>query len=115
MDALETKQRIIQEMVPGKQVTLAHIIASPDEEVYESLGLDAYGAIGILTITPAEASIIAGDVARKAADVHIGFLDRFTGSLILYGDVASIETAVTSINDMLTTQLGFAPTVVTRA
>ena len=25
------KQRIIQEMVPGKQVTLAHIIPSPDQ------------------------------------------------------------------------------------
>ena len=27
----EGKLRIIQETVPGKQVTLAHIIASPDE------------------------------------------------------------------------------------
>ena len=26
---LENKQRIIQEFVPGKQVTLAHLIANP--------------------------------------------------------------------------------------
>lgn len=110
----DAKQRIIQEMVPGKQLTLAHIIPSPDFEVYESLGLEACGALGILTITPSEASIIAGDVARKTANVHIGFLDRFTGTLILYGDVASVETAVTSIIAELTHKLGFADTKITR-
>ena len=34
------KLRIIQESVPGKEVTLAHIIASPDEIIYHKLGLD---------------------------------------------------------------------------
>ena len=32
--------RIIQESVPGKQITMAHIIASPDEIIYKKLGLD---------------------------------------------------------------------------
>ena len=31
------KQRIIQEQVPGRQLTLAHIIANPDASLYESL------------------------------------------------------------------------------
>lgn len=112
---LDTKQRIIQEMVPGKQVTLAHIIAAPDLEVYQRLGLEPRGALGILTITPSEAAIIAGDVARKSAEVHLGFLDRFTGSVVLTGDVASIETAVQAINATLQNLLGFAPAIVTRA
>lgn len=30
---MEEKQRMIQEYVPGKQVTLAHIIASPDQTI----------------------------------------------------------------------------------
>ncbi|MGE9641818.1 propanediol utilization protein, partial [Escherichia coli] len=30
---------MIQEYVPGKQVTLAHIIASPNKEIYTKLGL----------------------------------------------------------------------------
>ena len=34
------KTRIIQELVPGKQITLAHIIANPDEILYKKLGLD---------------------------------------------------------------------------
>lgn len=74
------KQRIIQEMVPGKQVTLAHIIPSPDQEIYQSLGLNGSGALGILTITPSEAAIIAADIARKSSNVHIGF---WIGSLVL--------------------------------
>ena len=63
------KQRIIQEFVPGKQVTLAHIIANPNQDIYKKLGVigDHMGAIGIMTITPSEAAIIGADVASKAA------------------------------------------------
>lgn len=35
----ETKSRVIQEYVPGKQVTLAHVIANPNEDIYKKLGL----------------------------------------------------------------------------
>ena len=73
------KERIIQEFVPGKQVTLAH----PES-----------GAIGIMTLTPGETAMIAGDLAMKAADVHIGFLDRFSGALVIYGSVGAVEEAL---------------------
>ncbi|MEG2146783.1 MAG: propanediol utilization protein, partial [Lachnospiraceae bacterium] len=33
-------QRIVQELVPGKQISIAHIIANPDKILYEKLGLD---------------------------------------------------------------------------
>jgi ethanolamine utilization protein EutS len=46
------KTRTIQEYVPGKQVTLAHLIAHPVGDLYRKLGVDAGGAIGILTLTP---------------------------------------------------------------
>ena len=32
-------RRVIEESVPGKQVTIAHVIASPVPEVYECLGI----------------------------------------------------------------------------
>ena len=32
--------RIIEESVPGKQVTIAHVIASPMYDIYERLGID---------------------------------------------------------------------------
>ena len=73
----EKKQRIVQELVPGKQITLAHIIASPDGELYEKLGLDPRvelnrAAIGIMTVTPAETAIIMADIAIKSAGVSLG-------------------------------------------
>ena len=33
-------ERIVQELVPGKEITIAHLIASPDITLYEKLGLD---------------------------------------------------------------------------
>jgi len=52
------KQRIIQEFVPGKQVTLAHVVANPDARLYPKIGLPpGGGAIGVMTITPSEATV----------------------------------------------------------
>jgi ethanolamine utilization protein EutS len=107
-------QRVIEESVPGKQVTIAHVIASPMPDIYERLGIDDKGAIGILTITPYEAAIIAADVATKTADVEIGFLDRFTGSVVISGDVQSVETALRAVNDTLKNLLDFMTAPITR-
>lgn len=113
---IEDKQRIIQEFVPGKQVTLAHVIANPTEDIYKKLGLvvENINAIGILTITPSEGAIIAADVATKASDVTLGFIDRFSGALVITGDVSSVEAAVRDILDVLEHNLKFTSTTITR-
>lgn len=112
---LEGKERIIQEFVPGKQVTLAHVIANPDKALYGKLGLiDAEGAIGIMTITPSEGAMIAADVATKSADVKIGFVDRFNGSLVITGDVAAVEVALRDVMGVLCDMMKFAKTVITK-
>ena len=109
----DKKERIIQEFVPGKQVTLAHVIPHPVESLYGKMGLiDAQGAIGIFTITPSEAAIIAADVASKAADIQIGFVDRFNGSLIITGDVAA---ALHDVMSVLCDSMGFAAAPITRS
>lgn len=110
----QTTERIIQESVPGKQVTIAHVIASPMHSIYDKLGIEAEESIGILTLTPCETTIIAADIATKAADVEIGFLDRFTGSLILTGDVQSVETALIEVTQTLCNQLDFTTVSVTK-
>jgi len=107
-------QRVIQESVPGKQVTLAHIIASPVNDIYERLGIDEKGAIGILTLTPCETAIIAADIATKAADVEIGFLDRFTGSVLISGDVQSVETSLRAVIEKLSILLDFDTVGITK-
>lgn len=110
----KTFERVIQESVPGKQVTIAHVIASPMPDIYERLGIDEKGAIGILTLTPYETAIIAADIATKTAEVEIGFLDRFTGSVVISGDVQSVITALEAVNDTLKNMLDFEITPITR-
>ena len=96
------KLRIIQESVPGKEVTLAHIIASPDEIIYQKLGLNpqldySATAIGIMNMTPPESAVIASDIAVKSGNVYLGFADRFTGSMIITGDIADVTAALNEV------------------
>jgi ethanolamine utilization protein EutS len=106
--------RSIQEFVPGKQVTLAHLIAHPTDDLSKKIGVPGADAIGIMTLTPGETSMIAADIATKAADVQIGFLDRFTGSLVIYGTVGAVEEALRRVVDVLASQLQYSPCALTR-
>lgn len=115
----EVKQRIVQELVPGKQISLAHIIANPDQILYTKLGLDpaieySRSAIGILTVSPSETAIIMGDIALKSAGIEVGFVDRFSGSLIITGTVSEVEAAVNAILDYVGEKLGFTVCPITR-
>lgn len=115
----EQKLRIIQELVPGRQITLAHIIANPRPVLYQKLGLnpdiDYRGAaIGILTMTPSEMAIIGSDIATKSSSAELGFVDRFSGTLILTGDISSIESSLKAILDYSKSTLGFSVCPITR-
>lgn len=115
----EGKMRIIQETVPGKQITIAHIIASPDKIIYKKLGLNPnveYGgaAIGILTMSPSETAIIAGDIATKTSAVELGFVDRFSGTLIVTGKFSEVESAINAIVNYAENKLAFTVCEITR-
>ena len=115
----EEKVRIIQELVPGKQVTIAHLIANPDEDLYVKLGLNpnidySKAAIGLTTISPAETAVIAADIAVKAAGVTLGFVDRFSGTLIVTGTISETEAALRAILDYVKEKMGFAVCEITR-
>lgn len=112
MEEYSEKQRIIQELVPGKQITLAHIIANPDEILYKKLGLDpaveySRSAIGILTLSPAETAIIAGDIAIKSSGAQLGFVDRFSGTVIITGTYSEVEASLRAITEYAEKTLGF--------
>lgn len=112
--------RIIQETVPGKQITMAHVIASPDSIIYKELGLDPKidynrAAIGILTVTPSETAIIAADIAIKTSAIDIGFIDRFSGTLIITGMISDVSIALESILSYAQNTLGFDVCNVTKA
>ena len=100
------KLRVTRVRVPGKEVCLAHIISPSDASIYQNLALhigvhegeDHTGeSIGLIRFTPWESVVAAADVAVKSANVEIGFMDRFCGSLILTGSLTDVQTAVEAV------------------
>jgi len=114
VEAREGKPRSIQEYVPGKQITLAHMIAHPGPELCRQIGVEDQGAIGLMTITPGEGAIIAADAAVKRGAVQLEFVDRFTGCLVFTGDVAAVDSALRGAVEALNLVLGFSSGPVTR-
>lgn len=110
------KLRITRLRIPGKEVCLAHVISASRPEVYQNLGLhigihegeDHIGeSIGLIRFTPWEAVVVAADVALKSANVQIGFMDRFCGSLIITGGLSEVQTAVEEVVRFFKEVLGF--------
>ena len=110
------KLRITRLRIPGKEVCLAHVIGVSQSCVYQNLGLhigvhegeDHRGeSIGLIRFTPWEAVVVAADVAMKSADVEIGFMDRFCGSLILTGRLSEVQTAVEEVVRFFREELHF--------
>lgn len=102
--------------VPGKEICLAHVISSSQTCVYQNLGLhigvhegeDHVGeSIGLIRFTPWEAVVAAADIAIKSADIEIGFMDRFCGSLIITGGYSQVQTAVEEVVRFFNEELGF--------
>ena len=94
------KLRLTRVRVPGRSIDFAHVISPSDAVVYQNLALnegeDHTGqSIGIVRVTPWEAVVVATDVAVKAADVEVGFMDRFSGALIILGGLSQVMTSLT--------------------
>ncbi len=100
------KLRMTRLRVPGKEICLAHVMNPSESCIYENLGLhigvhegeDHTGeSIGLMRFTPWEAVVVAADIALKSADIEIGFMDRFCGSLIITGGLSQVQTAVEEV------------------
>ena len=110
------KLRMTRVRVPGKSIDFAHVFTPSDPSVYQNLALhigvhegeDHTGeAIGIIRITPWEAIVVATDVAVKAADVEVGFMDRFSGALIILGGLSQVLTAIEEVVRFFRDELNF--------
>ncbi len=113
------QMRIVQELVAGKEITLAHIIGGPLPIVYQKLGLNPdidyrTSAIGIMNLTPPESAVIASDIAVKSGNVYLGFADRFSGTLIITGEIAEVTTAIEEIVNYFQNTLGYVTCPITR-
>lgn len=110
------KLRMTRVRVPAKEICLAHIINPSQSCIYQNLGLhvgvhegeDHTGeSIGMIRFTPWEAVVVAADLALKSANVEIGFMDRFCGSLIITGGLSQVQTAVEEVVKFFHEDLGF--------
>ena len=100
--------RIVQETVAGKEITFAHVMGGPAPIIYQKLGLNPHldyrsSAIGIMNMTPPESAVIASDIAVKSGNVYLGFADRFTGTLIITGEISDVTSALTEVVDYFKT------------
>lgn len=111
--------RIVQETVAGKEITFAHVMGGPAPIIYQKLGLNPQvdyrsSAIGIMNMTPPESAVIASDIAVKSGNVYLGFADRFTGTLIITGEIADVMSAMTEVVDYFRDSLGYVVCQITK-
>ena len=111
--------RIVQETVAGKEITFAHVMGSPAPVIYQKLGLNPQvdyrsSAIGIMNMTPPESAVIASDIAVKSGNIYLGFADRFTGTLIITGDISEVKSAMTEIVNYFRDSLGYVVCKITK-
>lgn len=112
----DREMRIVRVRVPGRDMTMAHLIGTSFSEIYRNLALnigvhageDHTGeSIGIMKFTPWECTVVAADIAVKTSDVEIGFLDRFNGTVIILGDRADIREALEEVRKFFRDELRF--------
>ena len=110
------KLRMTRVRVPGKSIDFAHVFTPSDSVVYRNLALDigvhegedhTGQSIGIIRMTPWEAVVVATDVAVKAADIEVGFMDRFGGALIILGGLSQVLTAIEEVVRFFSDELNF--------
>lgn len=111
--------RIVQETVAGKEITFAHVMGAPAPVIYQKLGLNpqvdySASAIGVMNMTPPESAVIASDIAVKSGDIYLGFADRFTGTLIITGEISDVTTALTEIVNYFRDTMGYVVCNVTK-
>lgn len=111
--------RIVQESVAGKEITLAHVLGGPLPIVYQKLGLNPEidyraSAIGIMNMTPPESAVIASDIAVKSGSVYLGFADRFSGTLIVTGEISEVTSALKEIVRYFHDELGYVTCPLTK-
>ena len=115
----ENQIRIVQETVAGKEITFAHVMGGPAPIIYQKLGLNPqldYGssAIVIMNLTPPESAVIASDIAVKSGNVYLGFADRFTGTLIITGEISEVMSALTEVVNYFRDTLGYVVCKITK-
>ena len=105
--------RIVQETVAGKEITFAHVMGGPAPIIYQKLGLNPQVDYR-MNMTPPESAVIASDIAVKSGNVYLGFADRFTGTMIITGEISDVMSAMTEVVDYFRDTLGYVVCNITK-
>ena len=65
-------------------------------------------------MTPSESAVIASDIAVKSGNVYLGFADRFTGTMIITGEISDVMSAMTEVVDYFRDTLGYVVCNITK-
>ena len=66
------------------------------------------------TVAGKEITLIASDIAIKSGNVYLGFADRFTGTLIITGDISDVRSALNEVVRYYHDVLGYVTCPVTQ-
>ena len=64
---------------------------------------------------PTAATVAAADIAMKIGDVELGFLDRFSGAVILLGSRAEVRSAMEHVLAFFRHELDFTVCEITES
>ena len=67
-----------------------------------------------MNMTPPESAVIASDIAVKSGNVYLGFADRFTGTLIVTGEISDVMSAMTEIVNYFRDELEYVVCRITK-
>ena len=67
-----------------------------------------------MNMTPSESAVIASDIAVKSVNVYLGFADRFTGTMIITGEISDVMSAMTEVVDYFRDTLGYVVCNITK-
>ena len=73
-----------------------------------------YLAFSSALSTTYQSAVIAADIAVKSGDVYLGFADRFTGTVIITGELADVTSALTEIVNYFRDELGYVVCRITK-
>ena len=54
------------------------------------------------------------ETAIKSGDVYLGFVDRFSGTLIVTGTISEVEASLAAVTEYAETALGFKVCPITK-
>ncbi len=91
----EEQIRIVQETVAGEEYYLCPCNGRPAPVDLPEAGIESSAGLPVFCYwdyeyDTAKSAVFASDIAVKSGNVYLGFADRFTGTLIITGEISDV-------------------------